>query len=132
MAERQVRHGAEAHPGATCGRRYEAPTPSPSGTLDVAREHVEPVASVRCGGRRPRDLALRPSGKRLYAANEHSGDVTWLDVDLATGIPHRAGSPPVPAASGIVFARRALTRPPVTPCCGRRRPGSGHGATAPG
>ncbi|MEU1202743.1 lactonase family protein [Streptomyces sp. NPDC005813] len=72
--------------------------------LDAAGEHAEPVASVPCGGRWPRDLALHPSGTRLYAANERSGDVTWLDVDPATGIPHRAGSLPVPAASSIVFA----------------------------
>ncbi|MEU6090757.1 lactonase family protein [Streptomyces sp. NPDC047085] len=72
--------------------------------LDAAGEQAEPVATVPCGGRWPRDLVLHPSGTRLYAANERSGDVTWLDVDPATGIPHRAGSLPVPAASSVVFA----------------------------
>ncbi|MFF8373128.1 lactonase family protein [Streptomyces lydicus] len=72
--------------------------------LDAAGEHAEPVASVPCGGRWPRDLALHPSGTRLYAANERSGDVTWLDADPATGIPHRAGSLSIPAASSVVFA----------------------------
>lgn len=73
-------------------------------SLDAAGEHAEPVASVPCGGRWPRDLALNPPGTRLYAANERSGEVTWLDVDPETGIPHRAGSLPVPAASSVVFA----------------------------
>jgi 6-phosphogluconolactonase (cycloisomerase 2 family) len=71
--------------------------------LDEAGEQADLVASVPCGGRWPRDLVLHPSGTRLYAANEGSGDVTWLDVDSATGIPHRAGSLAVPAASNVVF-----------------------------
>ncbi|WAZ23892.1 lactonase family protein [Streptomyces cinnabarinus] len=71
--------------------------------LDAAGERAELVTSVPCGGRWPRDLVLHPSGRRLYAANEGSGDVTWLDVDSATGIPHRAGSLKVPAASNVVF-----------------------------
>ncbi|MFE9354542.1 lactonase family protein [Streptomyces olivaceoviridis] len=71
--------------------------------LDATGEHAEPVASVPCGGRWPRDLVLHPSGTRLYAANERSGDVTWLDLDPATGVPRRAGSLPVPAASSVVF-----------------------------
>ena len=72
--------------------------------LDAAGERAERVASVPCGGHWPRDLVLHPSGRRLYAANERSGDVTWLDVDPASGVPHRAGSLSVPAASRIVFA----------------------------
>ncbi|WP_327372215.1 hypothetical protein [Streptomyces sp. NBC_01217] len=48
-------------------------------------------------------MVLHPSGTRLYAANERSGDVTWLDVDSATGIPHRAGSLSVSAASNVVL-----------------------------
>lgn len=71
--------------------------------LDAAGERAELVTSVPCGGRWPRDLVLDPSGTRLYAANERSGDVTWLDVDSATGIPARAGSLAVPAASSVVF-----------------------------
>ncbi|MFD7276443.1 lactonase family protein [Streptomyces sp. NPDC059862] len=72
-------------------------------TLDAGGEQADLVASVPCGGRWPRDLVLHPSGTRLYAANERSGDVTWLDVDSTTRIPHRAGSLSVPAASNIVF-----------------------------
>ncbi|MGW6513769.1 beta-propeller fold lactonase family protein, partial [Streptomyces niveus] len=49
------------------------------------------------------DLALDPAGRRLYAANEHSGDVTWFDIDPATGIPSRAGSFEAPAASCVIF-----------------------------
>ncbi|MFF0079086.1 lactonase family protein [Streptomyces canus] len=71
--------------------------------LDETGEHAKPVASVPCGGHWPRDLALNPSGTRLYAANERSGDITWFDLDPATGIPDRAGSLGIPAASSVVF-----------------------------
>ncbi|MGY4981732.1 lactonase family protein [Streptomyces sp. 900105755] len=73
--------------------------------LDATGEHAEPVASVPCGGRWPRDLVLHPSGTRLYAAvaaNGRSGNVTWLDQDSATGVPQHAGSPPVPAGNSVV------------------------------
>ncbi|MFE5550261.1 lactonase family protein [Streptomyces sp. NPDC056534] len=61
------------------------------------------VATVPCGGTWPRDLALAPSGRHLYAANERSGDVTWFSLDPETGIPARAGSVEAPAASCVVF-----------------------------
>ncbi|MGH4031932.1 lactonase family protein [Actinomycetota bacterium Odt1-20B] len=71
--------------------------------LDEAGERPRLTASVECGGDWPRDLALDPSGRYLYAANERSGDVTWFALDEATGIPVRAGSVPVPAASCVLF-----------------------------
>ncbi|MFE6870898.1 lactonase family protein [Kitasatospora sp. NPDC057692] len=71
--------------------------------LDADGERARPVASVPCGGAWPRDLVLDPSGTRLYAANERSGDVTWFDVDAATGLPRRAGSLAVPAVSTVLF-----------------------------
>ncbi|MFG2990560.1 lactonase family protein [Streptomyces sp. NPDC048257] len=61
------------------------------------------TGTVDCGGHWPRDLAVDPSGGRLYAANERSGDVTWFEVDPLTGQPHRAGSLAVPAATCVVF-----------------------------
>ncbi|MFC9701110.1 lactonase family protein [Streptomyces sp. NPDC056943] len=61
------------------------------------------AATVPCGGAWPRDLTLDPSGRRLYAANERSGDVTWFDLDPATGVPVRAGAIEAPAASCVVF-----------------------------
>ncbi|MFD9722022.1 lactonase family protein [Streptomyces sp. NPDC059076] len=73
-------------------------------TLDETRERPELVASVPCGGNWPRDLALDPTGRRLYAANERSGDVTWFDIDPNTGVPRRAGSLTAPAASCVIFA----------------------------
>lgn len=81
-------------------------------TFSLAEGPEEPrrTGAVDCGGRWPRDLALDPRGNRLYAANEHSGDVTWFDVDRATGRPRRAGSLPVPAATCVLFAR-AVSRP---------------------
>ncbi|MCT4353817.1 lactonase family protein [Streptomyces sp. Je 1-79] len=72
--------------------------------LDPGGEKAEFRAAVPCGGRWPRDLALGPTGRRLYAANERSGDVTWFDVDPESGIPHRAGSVDAPAASCVVFS----------------------------
>ncbi|MER7707831.1 lactonase family protein [Kitasatospora sp. NPDC097605] len=71
--------------------------------LDADGERARAVASVPCGGEWPRDLVLDPSGTRLYAANERSGDVTWFDLDGDTGLPRRAGSLPVPAASTVLF-----------------------------
>ena len=73
-------------------------------TLDETRERAELVTTVPCGGHWPRDLALDPTGRRLYAANERSGDVTWFDIDPETGVPHRAGSLAAPAASCVIFA----------------------------
>jgi 6-phosphogluconolactonase (cycloisomerase 2 family) len=67
----------------------------------VAGDELRLTATVPCGGRWPRALALR--GGFLYAANEHSGDVTWFAVDPATGLPRRAGAVAVPAASCVVF-----------------------------
>ncbi|GGV00699.1 hypothetical protein GCM10010275_44440 [Streptomyces litmocidini] len=61
------------------------------------------VATVPCGGTWPRDLTLDPSGRRLYAANERSGDVTWFTLDPETGIPARAGAIEAPAASCVVL-----------------------------
>lgn len=71
--------------------------------LDATGAKAEFVTAVGCGGHWPRDLTLDPSGRRLYAANERSGDVTWFDIDQETGIPRRAGSIEAPAASCVVF-----------------------------
>ncbi|MER5352084.1 lactonase family protein [Kitasatospora sp. NPDC002551] len=71
--------------------------------LDAGGEGLRPVGSVPCGGAWPRDLVLDPSGSRLYAANERSGDVTWFELDGESGLPRRAGSLPVPAASTVLF-----------------------------
>ncbi|MEW2071486.1 lactonase family protein [Streptomyces sp. NPDC007346] len=72
-------------------------------TLDETGEKAALVATVGCGGRWPRDLTLDPSGQWLYAANEHSGNVSWFAVDAETGVPRHAGSVEVPAASCVVF-----------------------------
>lgn len=72
-------------------------------TLDESGERLELTATVPCGGDWPRHLALDPAGKRLYAANERSGDVTWFDVDPADGIPRLAGSLALPAVSCVLF-----------------------------
>ncbi|WP_344363622.1 lactonase family protein [Streptomyces gobitricini] len=72
--------------------------------LDETREEPRIVTTVPCGGHWPRDLALDPWGRRLYVANERSGDVTWFDIDPTTGVPSPAGSLEVPAASCVAFA----------------------------
>ena len=71
--------------------------------LDESGERLELLDTVGCGGDWPRHLTLDPSGSRLYAANERSGDVTWFDVDPATGIPQQAGSVDVPGRVLRVF-----------------------------
>ncbi|MET8293354.1 lactonase family protein [Streptomyces sp. NPDC005180] len=72
-------------------------------SLADAAEKPQPATTVDCGGSWPRDLVTDPSGRRLYVANEWSGDVTWFDVDPLTGHPSRAGSVAVPAAACVVF-----------------------------
>ncbi|WP_344566882.1 lactonase family protein [Streptomyces axinellae] len=64
----------------------------------------ELLTTVPCGGHWPRDVAVHPSGRWLYAANERSGDVTWFDVDPTDGTPHPTGSLAAPAPSCVVFA----------------------------
>ncbi|MFD8519815.1 lactonase family protein [Streptomyces capillispiralis] len=59
-----------------------------------------PLTTVPCGGHWPR--AITESDGFLYVANERSGDVTWFTVDPDTGVPHRGGAIPVPAASCVV------------------------------
>ncbi|MFI8369421.1 lactonase family protein [Streptomyces sp. NPDC085466] len=71
--------------------------------LSPAGDEAIRSATVSCGGAWPRDLALDPSGRRLYAANERSGDVTWFDVDPGTGTPVHAGSVEAPAVTCVVF-----------------------------
>lgn len=73
-------------------------------SLADGAEKPQATAVTDCGGSWPRDLVADPSGRRLYVANEWSGDVTWFDLDPATGAPHRAGSVAVPAAACVVFA----------------------------
>ncbi|MEI7031770.1 lactonase family protein [Streptomyces pratensis] len=72
-------------------------------TLDEAGERAALVATVGCGGHWPRDLTLDASGQWLYAANEHSGNVSWFAVDAETGVPQHAGSIEIPAASCVVL-----------------------------
>ncbi|MFG6296075.1 lactonase family protein [Streptomyces rochei] len=59
------------------------------------------TGTVPCGGHWPREIA--ESGGFLYVANERSGDVTWFSLDPATGVPRRAGSLALPAASCVIF-----------------------------
>ncbi|CAL9370315.1 lactonase family protein [Streptomyces sp. enrichment culture] len=68
--------------------------------FDVDGEDLRLVATVPCDGHWPR--ALTEAGGFLYVANERSGDVTWFRLDPDTGLPHRAGSLRVPAASCVV------------------------------
>ncbi|MFI1418526.1 lactonase family protein [Streptomyces sp. NPDC020731] len=58
------------------------------------------LTTVPCGGRWPR--AITESDGVLYVANERSGNVTWFALDPDTGVPRRAGSVPVTAASCVV------------------------------
>ncbi|WP_406447947.1 lactonase family protein [Streptomyces sp. NBC_00876] len=72
--------------------------------LDATGEQVSLVTTVSCGGHWPRDLALDPAGRRLYAANERSGNISWFAVDPQTGIPRPEGSLETPAPSCVIFA----------------------------
>ncbi|MEV7413924.1 lactonase family protein [Streptomyces sp. NPDC089919] len=67
-----------------------------------AGERVALTATVSCGGVWPRDLALDPAGRRLYAANERSGDVTWFDL-TPEALPTPKGTLPLPSPTCVVF-----------------------------
>ncbi len=71
--------------------------------LDPPGDTAQYVTSVPCGGHWPRDLALHPSGRWLYAANERSGDVTWFELGPETRVPRRSGALQAPAVSCVVF-----------------------------
>ncbi|MFE6281303.1 lactonase family protein [Streptomyces sp. NPDC057877] len=73
----------------------------------VEGESLRLVGTVPCGGHWPR--ALTESDGVLYVANERSGDVTWFHLDTATGLPVRAGSVAVPAASCVVVEAAGTT-----------------------
>ncbi|GGQ09075.1 lactonase family protein [Streptomyces roseolilacinus] len=73
-------------------------------SLEDGAEKPRFVGSVGCGGSWPRDLVADPSGRRLYVANEWSGNVTWFDVDPLDGRPRQGGSVEVPAAACVVFS----------------------------
>ncbi|MFV2120766.1 lactonase family protein [Streptomyces sp. Act-28] len=73
-------------------------------SLEDGAEKPRLAGSVECGGSWPRDLVADPPGRRLYVANEWSGDVTWFDVDPRDGLPRRGGSVDVPAAACVVFS----------------------------
>ncbi|MEU2280943.1 lactonase family protein [Streptomyces sp. NPDC013178] len=64
-------------------------------------EALRLIGTVSCAGRWPR--ALAESAGFLYVANERSGDVTWFALDRSTGLPRRAGSIEVAAASCVVL-----------------------------
>ncbi|KUH36973.1 MULTISPECIES: lactonase family protein [Streptomyces] len=72
-------------------------------SLEDGAEKPRVTGSVGCGGVWPRDVVLDAPGRRLYVANEWSGDVTWFDVDPQTGTPHLAGALEVPAAACVVL-----------------------------
>lgn len=67
----------------------------------VAGATLKPVADVPTGGRRPRHFAA--VGGFIYVANQHSGTVTVLRRDPATGVPVLTGHQvSVPAASCVL------------------------------
>lgn len=73
-------------------------------TLDGTGERAALAATVPSGGHWPRDLALDPTGRRLYVANERSGSVTCLSIAPETGVPSPTSTLTVPAPSCVTFA----------------------------
>ncbi|MBF6334062.1 lactonase family protein [Nocardia transvalensis] len=74
-------------------------------TFAVLGELLVPLGTTPCGGAFPRDLRLGPDGRRLYAANQKSNSLTWLDIDPVTGLPYGpAGSLDTPTPTCVLFA----------------------------
>lgn len=63
-----------------------------------------PAGTTPVGGSWPRDLRLNPTGARLYAANQFSNAVSWLDLDPVSGLPRLVGTISVPAVASVLFA----------------------------
>jgi 6-phosphogluconolactonase (cycloisomerase 2 family) len=62
------------------------------------------TATPSCGGDWPRHLAIDPTGRRMYVANERSGDVSWFGLDDATGLPvGKAAKVAAKAVTRILF-----------------------------
>ncbi len=73
--------------------------------LRVRADGVSLVQTISTGGRWPRHCALSPTGTWLYAANQHTGSVTWLPRDPVTGeLGPVAGSVTVRGAAVLAFA----------------------------
>ncbi|MGW0362969.1 lactonase family protein [Streptomyces sp. NPDC002990] len=72
-------------------------------SLSGRTEKPQLTGSVESGGSWPRDLVADPWERRLYVANEWSGNVTWFDIDRRTGRLRPAGRLDVPAAACVVF-----------------------------
>ncbi|WP_040735344.1 lactonase family protein, partial [Nocardia tenerifensis] len=62
-----------------------------------------PIGTTPCGGKFPRHLTLSPDGRRLYAANQKSNSVTWLDLDPLTGLPAAPTAPLAATAATCVL-----------------------------
>ncbi|MFW6693293.1 lactonase family protein [Streptomyces sp. MAR4 CNX-425] len=90
--------------GRFCWTAVRGPDVVATHALDGDGGVRELVSHVPSGGTWPRDIALDPAGRHLYAANERSGDVTWFEIDAESGTPRRTGSTAVPGASCVVFA----------------------------
>jgi 6-phosphogluconolactonase len=80
--------------------------PDTIGVFTVAGDGTLSRAGMpSCGGNWPRHLTLDPTGTRLYVANERSGEVVWMPIDPATGLPGPvAGRLSVPGASRVLLA----------------------------
>ncbi|WP_405166364.1 lactonase family protein [Nocardia sp. NBC_01499] len=73
-------------------------------TFAIVGGMLVPVGTTPCGGKFPRDLTLSPDGRRLYAADQKSNSVTWLNLDPTTGLPAApSGSLDATAATCVLF-----------------------------
>ncbi|GAA4935956.1 lactonase family protein [Streptomyces coeruleoprunus] len=108
----RVPEGVRAYPSVVCvspDGRFVWAAVRGGNTLDTfsladGADKPRLTSSVDCGGSWPRDLVADPSGRRLYVANEWSGDVTWFDVDPANGRLRRAGTVEIPAAACVALS----------------------------
>ncbi|MGH8793371.1 MAG: lactonase family protein [Stackebrandtia sp.] len=60
------------------------------------------VGARPCGGRWPRDFCLTRDGRRLFAANEHSGDVVAFDVSGGRLAPGDAPKLELPGVTSVL------------------------------
>lgn len=74
--------------------------------VDPQSGQLSELQRIGCGGEKPWGMQLDPSGRWLFVANQHSGNVAVFGVDLASGKLAATGvTAPVPTAVSVAFVR---------------------------
>ncbi len=74
--------------------------------VDVVTGELEPIGCVSVRGRVPRDFVFAPDGRSIVVANQGSGTIVAMAIDMSTGLPDRvADEVQIPGAVSVVLHR---------------------------